>query len=122
MSEKAGFKELKVWQRSKKLAVRIYDISGKGRFNSDHSLRDQVRRAAVSIPSNIAEGDALGSNKQSVRHFYIAKGSCAELLTQFEIACEVGYIPQDVMTEIQEECLGISGMLEKLIRIRSIVR
>ncbi|MEI6614712.1 MAG: four helix bundle protein [Chrysiogenales bacterium] len=119
MSDKNGFKELKVWQRGKKLAVRIYDISGKGKFNCDFSLKDQVRRAAVSIPSNIAEGDTLGSNKQSIRHFHIAKGSCAELMTQFEIAQEIGYIPNEIMIEIQEECLGLSGMLEKLIKARS---
>ena len=88
----------------------------------DYSLRDQVRRAAVSIPSNIAEGDTLGSNKQSIRFFHIAKGSCAELMTQFEIAHEIGYIPNETMTEIQEECLGLSGMLEKLIKIRSKAR
>ncbi|MCX6556922.1 MAG: four helix bundle protein [Candidatus Aminicenantes bacterium] len=119
MSEKIGFRELKVWQRGKKLAVRIYEISGKGKFNNDFSLKDQVRRAAVSIPSNIAEGDTLGSNKQSIKHFHIAKGSCAELLTQFEIAQEIGYIPSEMVTEIQEECLGLSGMLEKLIKARS---
>ncbi|MFH2108795.1 MAG: four helix bundle protein [Chrysiogenia bacterium] len=122
MSEKTGFKELKVWQRGKKLAVKIYDLSGKGRFNSDYSLKDQVRRAAVSIPSNIAEGDTLGSNKQSIRHLHIAKGSCAELMTQFEIAQEIGYIPNEILSEIQEECLGLSGMLEKLIKVRSKAR
>jgi four helix bundle protein len=119
MTEKNGFKELKVWQRGKKLAIRVYMISGTGKFEKDFSLRDQVRRAAVSIPSNIAEGDTLGSNKQSIRHFHISKGSCAELLTQFEIAYEIGYLSIEILKEIQEECLGISGMLEKLIKARS---
>jgi four helix bundle protein len=119
MTEKNGFKELKVWQRGKKLAIRVYMISGTGKFEKDFSLRDQVRRAAVSIPSNIAEGDTLGSNKQSIRHFHISKGSCAELLTQFEIAYEIGYLSIEILKEIQEECLGISGMLEKLINARS---
>jgi four helix bundle protein len=119
MVEAKGFRELKVGQRGKALAVKVYDISGKGKFNSDYSLRDQVRRAAVSIPSNIAEGDTLGTNKQSVRHFHIAKGSCAELMTQFEIAHEIGYITHSAFAEIQEECLNLSGMLERLIKVRS---
>ncbi|MFH2108117.1 MAG: four helix bundle protein [Chrysiogenia bacterium] len=119
MSEEKGFRGLKVWQRGKALAVKVYEISGKGRFYSDHSLRDQVRSAAVSIPSNIAEGDTLGTDKQSIRHFRIAKGSCAELMTQFEIAQEIGYIPFDTLAEIQEECLGLSGMLQRLINSRS---
>lgn len=114
-----GFRELKVWQRWKALAVKVYETSGKGKFNSDYGLRDQVRRAAVSIPSNIAEGDTLGTNKQSIRHFRIAKGSCAELMTQFEIASEIGYIPQTIFVEIQEQCLNLSGMLERLIRVRA---
>jgi four helix bundle protein len=53
------FMSLKVWQRSKDLAVYIYRITAKGKFSKDFGLRDQIRRAAVSIPSNIAEGDEL---------------------------------------------------------------
>jgi four helix bundle protein len=119
MAGTTGFRGLKVWQRSKALAVKVYEISGKGRFCSDRSLQDQVRRAAVSIPSNIAEGDSLGTDKQSIRHFNIAKGSSAELMTQLEIAQEIGYITQDALVEIQEECLGVSGMLQRLINARS---
>ena len=76
------FQDLKVWQKAKNFAVYIYKLTSKAPFSKDFSLRDQIRRAAVSIPSNIAEGDELGSNKQAVRHFYIAKGSSAEVLTQ----------------------------------------
>lgn len=122
MAGDTGFRGLKVWQRGKALAVKIYEISGKGRFYSDQSLRDQVRRAAVSIPSNIAEGDALGTDRQSVRHFHIAKGSCAELMTQLEIAKEIGYITKDFLEEIIEECLGVSGMLQRLMNARSKAR
>jgi four helix bundle protein len=119
MSEEKGFKALKVWRRGKALAVRIYEISGRGRFSSDHGLRDQVRNAAVSVPSNIAEGDTLGTDKQSVRHFRIAKASCAELMTQLEIAQEIGYITKDALAELEEECLGLCGMLQRLINSRS---
>ncbi|MCX6557783.1 MAG: four helix bundle protein [Candidatus Aminicenantes bacterium] len=122
MTEVAGFRGLKVWQRGKALVVKVYEISGKGRFCLDHSLQDQVRRAVVSIPSNIAEGDTLGTDRQSIRHFHIAKGSCAELMTQLEIANEIGYITQDSLEKLLEECLGISGMLQRLINARSKVR
>ncbi|MEJ2270393.1 MAG: four helix bundle protein, partial [Desulfobulbaceae bacterium] len=83
------FQELKVWQRAKDLAVYIYKISGDGKFVKDYGLRDQLRRAAVSIPSNVAEGDELGTNKQAINFFYIAKGSTAEVLTQAIIAKEI---------------------------------
>ncbi len=81
-----GFRQLNVWQRSKKLAVEIYRLTQTERFSRDFGLRDQIRRAAVSIPSNAAEGDERGTNREAVRFFYIAKGSLAELETQLEIA------------------------------------
>lgn len=119
MDEAKGFRGLNVWQKGKALSVKIYELSGKGRFYSDHGLRDQVRRAAVSIPSNIAEGDSLGTDKQSIRHFNIAKGSSAELMTQLEIAFEIGYMTKEALSDSQAECVAISGMLQRLINARS---
>lgn len=79
---KGGFKELRVWQKSKELAVEIYKITNATvGFKNDFSLRDQIRRAVVSIPSNIAEGDERETDREAVRFFYIAKGSSAEVLT-----------------------------------------
>ena len=116
---KGGFKELKVWQRSKALAVYIYEITNSGSFGKDYSLRDQIRRAAVSIPSNIAEGDERETDKEAVRYFYISKGSSAEVLTQIIIAYEIGYIEKETFEEIELRCTEISGMLSKLIAARS---
>jgi four helix bundle protein len=83
---KGGFKELKVWQLSKNLAVEIYRLTSSEKFKFDFGLRDQMRRAAVSVPSNVAEGDERDTDKDAVRFFYIAKGSVAELNTQLIIA------------------------------------
>jgi four helix bundle protein len=113
------FQELKVWMRAKDLAVYIYKITSKGAIAKDFGFRDQIRRASVSIPSNIAEGDELGSNKQAVKFFYIAKGSSAELLTQSIIAFEIEYIDKKIFDRIETECTAISGMLGKLIKVRS---
>ena len=113
------FRDLKVWQRSKDLAVYIYKITTEGKFSRDFGLRDQIRRAAVSIPSNLAEGDEYGSDKQSVRFFYIAKGSSAEVLTQAIIANEIGYINENDYKYIETECKSISGMIMRLIQARS---
>lgn len=66
-----GFRTLKVWQKSKDLAVYLYKLTAESPFNRDFGLRDQIRRAAVSIPSNIAEGDERDTNKESVRFLYI---------------------------------------------------
>jgi four helix bundle protein len=113
------FEDLQVWQRSKDLAVYVYKTTEKGAFIRDRSFKDQIRRASVSIPSNIAEGDELGTDKQSIRFFYMAKGSSAEVLTQGIIAREIGYINEEIFNHIQTECKGISSMLTRLIQARS---
>jgi four helix bundle protein len=113
------FQDLKVWKRGKDLAVAIYKLTGHGIFFKDYGLRDQIRRAAVSIPSNIAEGDELGTNKQAIRFFFTAKGSTAEVLTQAIIAHEIGYLDDRDFQHVQKECRSISGMLTRLIQSRS---
>ena len=113
-----GFRDLLVWQRSKELAVHIYKISNQGGLNKDYGLRDQIRRSAVSISSNIAEGDERDTNKESIRFLYIAKGSLAELRTQLEIAYEIGYIEERVYSELENVCDEIGRRIGKLIKAR----
>ena len=114
-----NFRELIVWQRAKDLAVFIYKTTTEGEFSKDFGLRDQIRRAGVSIASNIAEGDELGTDKQSVNFFYTARGSSAEVLTQAIIAFEIGYLNDNNFSHIENECQSISKMLNKLIKSRS---
>jgi len=115
-----NFKKLRVWQIAKDLAVKIYKLTQNPLFKKDFGFKDQIQRAAVSIPSNIAEGDELGTDKLSVRYFYIAKGSSAELMTHLIIASEIGYIDSAASVLMVDECDKISSMLSKLIRARSI--
>jgi four helix bundle protein len=114
-----NFKKLLVWQRSKDLAVKIYKLTDSGSFIKDFGLRDQMRRSAVSVPSNIAEGDNLDTDKQSIRHFYIARGSVAELRTQLIISMEIGYINTEVFEEFEKSYEEISAMITSLIKYRS---
>jgi four helix bundle protein len=113
------FQELKVWQRAKNLAVYVYKITDQGAFAKDFGLRDQIRKAAVSVPSNIAEGDELDTNRQAIRFFYIAKGSSAEVLTQVIIAYELEYVTKEIFDHIYDECKAVSSMLSRLIKSRS---
>jgi four helix bundle protein len=113
-----NFRKLIVWDRAKELAVRIYSISKNQSLSKDFGLKDQIQRSAVSIPANIAEGDELGTDKQSIRHFYIAKGSSAELQTLLIIANQIGYIENPVTDELLNECNIISVMLAKIIKAR----
>lgn len=116
---KTGFCGLKVWQKGKDLAVYIYRVTSCGAFSKDFALRDQIRRAAVSIPSNIAEGDERETDKEAVRYFYIAKGSSAEVLTQAIIELEIGYLDREAFEGIEQLCQEVSKMLSRLISVRS---
>jgi len=113
------FRDLEVWQLAMELVVYIYRLTNSGQFSKDFDLKNQIRRAAVSIPSNIAEGDESGTNKQSIRYFNIAKGSSAEVQTQAEIANRIGYIMQDEFNHIINHCELISKKLANLIKYRS---
>jgi four helix bundle protein len=113
-----GFKGLIVWVRAKDLAVKVYKVSGRGALFKDFGLRDQIRRCVVSIPSNLAEGDERDTDKDSVRFFYIAKGSLAELRTQLQIAFEIGYTERDIFEELDQECIQLGKMIGSLIKKR----
>jgi len=114
-----NFQKLRVWQIAKEIAVKIYRLTKNKGFSSDFGLKAQIQRSAVSIASNIAEGDELGTDKQSIRHFYISKGSTAELMTQLIIANEIGYIDDITKNILLDECDKVSAMLSKLIKARS---
>src|SRR3954470_3058661 len=110
-----GFRQLRVWQGAKELAVLIYRSTESGPLSRDFGLRDQIRRAAISIPSNIAEGDERDTNRDSVRFLYIAKGSLAELRTQLEIAHDVGSLPPETHAQLEGKCAELGRMLGSLI-------
>ena len=109
---------MQVWSKSKDLAIQIYRLTNKEPFSRDFRFKDQIRSAAVSVPSNIAEGDELDTNKQSIRHFYIAKGSAAEVITQLIIAQEIGYLEKKETIEMIDQYEHLSHMLSKLINSR----
>ncbi len=114
------FKELRVWQDSMDLVTGIYQITGKGKFAEDFGLRNQIQRAGVSIPSNIAEGDERKSNKEAIYFFNIAKGSAAEVITQINIAYRIGYIDETIFTKFENQTEKVRASLKNLIRAREL--
>ena len=108
-----SFEDLEVWRRASRLAVDIYRLLADCK---DLGLKDQMTRSAVSIASNIAEGAERGTSGDFVRFLRIAKGSAAELRTQFYIASEIGLIPNaDNKHQLITELKAISSMLQGLI-------
>ena len=95
--------------------MEIYKLTRQGPIEKDWGLRDQIRRAAVSIPSNIAEGYERESDSEFKRFLFIAKGSCGELRTQLYIAQALGYLTKPEAEPLINECLEISSMLNGLI-------
>ena len=109
------FEDLEVWKISMNLSISIYKILQNCK---DFSLRDQIQRSAVSIPSNIAEGFDRKSNKEYVYFLHIAQGSCAELRTQLYLAKEVGILSKVNSDELIELSRKISAMTHRLIQSR----
>jgi len=110
-----SFEELHVWQRGRELVNLIYRITRNKTFSEDKGLVDQIRRASVSILSNISEGFERGSNAEFIQFLYIAKASCGEVRCQIIVAFDQGYINKEELGEIKELTLKVSGMIGNLI-------
>ena len=111
-----SFKDIKAWQKGIELARGIYEESGKGQFSKDYPLKNQIRSAAISISSNIAEGFEREGNKEFIQFLSVAKGSAAEVQTQLRIAFEVGFIPNEVFNHLDGLCLEIINMIAGLMK------
>lgn len=107
-------KDLKVWQESMDLVTEIYRISDFFPENEKFGLTSQIRRCAISIPSNIAEGCARKGNRELLQFLYVSLGSLAELETQYEIAQNLKYIKES--EEIRNKIIFIRIMLSNLIK------
>ncbi len=109
----SSFENLDVWKRSCQLSVRIYNLM---KDSKEYSLKDQIFRSSISIPSNIAEGAERDSKKEFIRFLHISKGSAAELRTQIYIACRLKLINENDAMDIVNELKAISKMLHSLIK------
>lgn len=109
------FEDLDVWQNAIELSVLIYE---KFRLCKDYGFKDQICRAAVSVPSNIAEGFERQYNNEFIQYLYIAKGSAAEIRTQLYIGQKLNYLDENESLILQEKTRKISAQLFSLIRIR----
>ena len=109
------FRDLIAWQRAKALARQVYEITRKFPNEEKFGLVVQLRRAAVSIPSNIAEGRGRGTKKDFAHFLMQARGSLYELETQIELANELQYISQSDAVRLLEACNELSRVLNGLI-------
>jgi len=115
MAKVERFEELEVWRAARDVVNAVYQASSAGIFSRDYALRDQIRRAAVSIPSNIAEGFSRHSNKEFVQFLFIAKGSAAEVQSQLYTALDQGYISRETSNRIYQELEVVAKQLSRFI-------
>jgi four helix bundle protein len=109
-----GFQDLIVWQKSLKLAEDVYRVTKERPFATDYGLRDQIRKAAVSIMSNIAEGHGRCTNKDFIRFLSIANGSANEVQAQLCLAEKLGYVDQTTTNRLLNLTLEITKMIKVL--------
>lgn len=115
MSKVENFEDLKVWQQGMLLCKEIYSITNYELFAKDFGLKDQIRRSAISIPSNISEGFERDAQKQFLYFLAIAKGSCGELRTQLHLAFELGYFTEGERDILKDHCIQTSKQLSGFI-------
>ena len=116
MSKISSFEDIEVWKKSVELCEKIYLLTENSSLKQDFGLRDQIRRSAISIPSNIAEGFERESNNQFIYFLIIAKGSCGELRTQLFLSMKIKHIDELTHSALREDCLTISKQLSNFIK------
>ena len=102
------FEDLIAWQKARELAKQIYQFTDVGKFSTDYGLRDQIRRASVSVMSNIAEGFERSGQSEFHHFLVIAKASCAEVRSQLYIAKDIGYLSENVFSELMNLAIEVS--------------
>ena len=111
------FRNLNVYIKSKELVKKIYELLKKLPREEQFALSDQLRRAVISIPSNIAEGSGRNSQKDQAHFYNIAYGSLMEVFSQLDVACDLGYISQEEFNQLEllinEEAKMLSGLIAK---------
>ena len=112
------FEEIESWKKARELTRRIYEVTGKSVFARDFGLKDQIRRAAVSIMSNIAEGYDRSGTAEFVHFLATAKGSAAEVRCQLYVAADQGYIHEEHLVELSalasETARMVAGLMKYL--------
>ncbi len=108
--------DIQSWKRARKLANETYKVTAAGNFARDFGLRDQIRRAAVSILSNIAEGFERGGDNEFLHFLSVAKGSCGEVRAQLYVALDQAYISTSEFDTLFRSTIEVSQLISGLMR------
>ena len=116
MGKVNSFEELNIWIESRSFNQKLYKISNNGLFDKDYDLKRQIRRASISVSSNIAEGFERNTDKEFVQFLYYAKGSAGEVRSQLFLSLDLNYIKKYDFDELYNQITGISKMISGMIK------
>ena len=116
MSTFKSFEDIKAWQQARVLVNGIYQISSKGTFSRDYALRDQIRKASVSVMSNIAEGFERDGRREFIQFLAIAKGSAGEVRSLLYIARDQDYLSEREFNQLHAKAVEVSSLIAALMR------
>ena len=116
MARLERFEDMDAWKKARELTKSVYQVTSIGEFARDFGLRDQLRRAAVSVMSNIAEGFERSGDREFFHFLSLAKGSCGEIRAQFYVALDQAYINNAQFQELIERATEISRLLAGLMK------
>jgi four helix bundle protein len=110
------FQYIKAWEKSRFLAKEIYNITSNKKFANDWGLKDQIRRASVSVMSNIAEGFSRQTDKEFIQFLYIAKGSVSEIQSHLYVALDLSYIDEKTFKNLSDKTEEIAHLIGGFVR------
>lgn len=116
MGKVNSFEELNIWIESRSFNQKLYEVSNNGLFDKDYDLKRQIRRASISVSSNIAEGFERNTDKEFIQFLYYAKGSAGEVRSQLFLSLDLNYINKDDFDKLYNQITGISKMISGMIK------
>lgn len=116
MAKIEKFEDIEAWQKARELTREVYRVTNQGAFVKDFGLRDQIRRASVSIMSNIAEGFGRGGNREFIQFLSMAKGSVSEVQAQLYVAMDAGYLTREQFQQIYDLAKSTGNLIGGFIR------
>lgn len=116
MTKIEQFEDIKAWQESRKLLNQIYNLSMKDHFSKDWELKNQIKRSAISVMSNIAEGFDRSTDKEFIQFLRISTGSCAEIKSQLYIALDRKYVDKKEFDQAYNQANKVTSLLNGFIR------
>ena len=116
MSKIKQFEDLEIWKEATNIAIEIYLISDKGKLKNDFGMKDQIRRAAMSISDNISEGFEYGNNKEFIRFLRYSKGSSGELRNKLYVLQKVDFIDEVFYDSMHKRLINLSKQISGFIK------